>query len=170
MKNIFLFLALSSTILFTSCEGDPGPPGKDGVSFLGQVFETTVSFSSSNNFESLVSFPLSIEVFESDAVLVYHLVETIPGNGGPIDVWEPLPQTYFVNQGTLVYNFDHTFLDIRLFLDGNFDLNTLPTNFTANQTFRVAVVPAEFARTNPTMEQILQMKQADGSNVEVLEL
>lgn len=39
MKNILLFLALSSTVLFTSCEGDPGPPGQDGVSFLGKFLK-----------------------------------------------------------------------------------------------------------------------------------
>jgi len=173
MKNILLFLALSSTVLFTSCEGDPGPPGppgQDGVSFLGQVFETTVNFNNSNNYENFVSFPSNVEVYESDAVLVYHLVETIAGNGGPIDVWEQLPQTYFVNQGTLVYNFDHTFLDVRLFLDANFDLNTLASNFTNNQTFRVAVVPAEFAQTKPSMKELLQMMQKDDSQIEKIEL
>src|SRR5690606_25494560 len=117
-----------------------------------------------------ITYPSNVEVFESDAVLVYHLVETIPGNGGPIDVWEQLPQTYFVDQGTLVYNFDHTFLDVRLFLDANFDLNSLSSGFTNNQTFRVAVVPTEVAKTNPTKNQSLQMKQADGSNVEIIAL
>ncbi|MBK5214151.1 MAG: hypothetical protein JJE55_10880 [Flavobacteriaceae bacterium] len=170
MKNILLFLAFSTTILFTSCQGDPGPPGQDGVSFLGKVFETTVNFNSGNNFENLITFPSNVEVYESDVVLVYHLVETIPGNGGSIDVWEQLPQTYFPPQGTLLYSFDHTFLDVKIFLDANFDLNTLGSEFTNNQTFRIAVVPAEFAKTNPSMKQVLEMMQMDGSQIEKIEL
>ncbi|MDN3723429.1 collagen-like protein [Aequorivita sp. SDUM287046] len=170
MKNILLFLAITTTVLFTSCEGDPGPPGQDGVSFLGQVFETTVTFNNGNNYENLVSFPVNIEVFESDAVLVYHLVETVSGNGGPIDVWEQLPQTYFVNQGTLVYNFDHTFLDVRLFLDANFDLTLLDSGFTNNQTFRIAIVPAEFAQTKPSMEVLLRTIEMENSQIEKLVL
>lgn len=168
MKNILLFLALSSTVLFTSCEGDPGPPGEPGINILGQVFETTVSFNSANNFENLITYPSGVVVYESDAVLVYHLVESINGNGGPIDVWEQLPQTYFVNQGTLVYNFDHTFLDVHLFLDANFDLTTLGSDFTDNQTFRIAIVPAEFAATRPSMEQLLAKMQVDASEIETV--
>jgi hypothetical protein len=169
MKNILLFLALSSTVLFTSCEGDPGPPGLDGGLVYAQVFETTVNFNSGNDFENLITYPSNVEIYESDAILVYRLVEVIPGNGGPIDVWEQLPQTYFLNQGTLLYSFDHTFLDLKIFLDGNFDLNTLGTDFTNNQTFRIAVVPAEFAKTNPTMEQVIEMMQVDVSEIEKIQ-
>tara|TARA_R110002050_G_scaffold117984_1_gene235035 strand:+ start:72 stop:584 length:513 start_codon:yes stop_codon:yes gene_type:complete len=169
MKNILLFLALSSTILFTSCEGDPGPPGQDGGLVYAQVFETTVNFNSGNNFENLVTYPSNVEVFESDAILVYRLVEVVPGNGGPIDVWEQLPQTYFLSQGTLLYSFDHTFLDVKIFLDGNFDLNTLGTDFTNNQTFRIAVVPAEFAKTKPSMDEVLEVMYSDGLQVKKIE-
>ncbi len=173
MKNILLFLALSSTILFTSCEGDPGPPGQDGLDGgieYAQVFETTVSFSSGNNFENLISYPSNVIVYESDVVLVYRLVEVVSGSDGPIDVWEQLPQTYFPVQGTLLYSFDHTFLDVKIFLDGNFDLNTLGAEFTNNQTFRIAVVPSEFAKTNPSMDDILEVMQITDSQVERIEL
>lgn len=172
MKNIFLLLAFSTTILFTSCEGDPGPqgaPGFDGGLVYGQVFETTVNFNSGNNFENLIAYPSNVEVYESDVVLIYHLVETISGNGGPIDVWEQLPQTYFPPQGTLLYSFDHTFLDVNIFLDANFDLNTLGSEFTNDQTFRVAIVPAEFAKTSLSMTQILEMMQVDASQIEKIQ-
>ena len=156
MKNLLLFLAFTSMIILTSCEGDQGPPGEPGINILGQVFEVTVDFTPGNGFSQVVDFPNNIEVFESDAVLVYLLEDVIPGNGGNIDVWSQLPQTFFVGDNTLVYSFDHTFLDVRLFLDGNFDLSTLGSAFTDDQTFRIAVVPSDFANADLSMEQLLQ--------------
>jgi hypothetical protein len=168
MKHLFLFLALSSSIFFLSCEGDPGPPGEPGVNILGQVFEVTVDFTPGNNFSTLVNFPSNVEVFESDVVLVYLLEDVIPGNNGSIDVWSQLPQTFFVDQGTLVYNFDHTFLDVQLFLDGNFDLSTLGSAFTNDQTFRIAVVPAEFANSELSMQELLETIQIENTEIETI--
>lgn len=157
MKNLFLFLASASAILLTSCQGDPGPQGDPGVNILGQVFEVTVDFNQANNFSDLITFPSNVEVFESDVVLVYRLEGSVDGNGGPIDIWSQLPQTFFPPQGTLLYTFDHTFLDVNILLDGNFDLNSLGPDFTNNQTFRIAIVPAEFATADLTMDQLLEL-------------
>jgi hypothetical protein len=169
MKNLLLFLALSTTILFTSCTGDqgpPGPPGDPGINILGQVFEVTVNFTPGNDFSQIVDFPQNVEVFESDVVLVYLLEDVIPGSGGSIDVWSQLPQTFFIGNNTLVYSFDHTFLDVRLFLDGNFDLSTLGSAFTDNQTFRIAIVPAEFADANLSMAELLQTINLDVTDIQ----
>ena len=165
MKKLFLLLFLSTSISFISCEGPQGPPG---INILGQVFEVTVNLNQSNNFSKLVEFPLNVEVFESDVILVYLLEGTTPGNDGAIDIWSQLPQTYFLNQGTLLYSFDHTFLDVNLFLDGNFDLNTLGAEFTNNQTFRIAVVPSEFADSNLTMVELLSLLEIDFTDIEIL--
>jgi hypothetical protein len=146
MKKLFVLL-LSITLL--SCEGPqgpPGPPGFDGVNILGNVFEANVTFSPANGYSTLVPFPNNIEVFESDVVMVYLLEEQISDPTGPIDVWTPLPATFFVNGGSqVVYNFNHTFLDVNLFLDGNVNLDTLGPGFTNNQIFRIAILPANFA-------------------------
>ncbi|MFN2262219.1 MAG: hypothetical protein ABR595_09170, partial [Psychroflexus sp.] len=57
-------------------------------------------------------FPLDVEVFESDVVMVYLLEEQISDSSGPVDVWTPLPQSFFFNDGSqVVYNFNHTFFD-----------------------------------------------------------
>ncbi len=173
MKNLFLFLALSSSIIFTSCEGDPGPQGEPGVNILGQVFEVTVDFTPGNNFSQLINFPTNVEVFESDVVLVYLLEDVIKGNGGSVDVWSQLPQTFFVSQGTLIYNFDHTFIDVRLFLDGNFDLSSLGIAFTDDQTFRIAIVPSEFATDNLStdnlsMGELLRIINMDANQIEII--
>ena len=91
MKNILLFFALSTTILFTSCEGDPGPQGEPGINILGQVFEVNVDFqynSSTGLQESLVVIPTSVEIFESDVILVYRLEKIVDINGTPTDAME----------------------------------------------------------------------------------
>jgi len=136
-------------LLITSCEGDQGPQGPQGppgTNILGQVFEVNVDFSPNNNYEVLVEFPQDIEVFESDVVMVYLLETQVPDSSGPIDVWTPLPQSFFLNNGSeLVYNFNHTFLDLSLFLDGNANLDTIPFDFIDDQVFRIAILPADFA-------------------------
>ena len=171
MKNFLLLFLAIGALVFSGCEGDqgpPGPPGEPGINLLGQVFEVTVNFNDANGYSQLVQFPGNVEVFESDAVLVYLLEDVIPGNGGSIDVWSQLPQTFFVNQGTLLYTFDYTFLDVRLFLDANFNLSTLGPEFTQNQTFRIAVVTSEFASANLTMGDLLNGLDIDPEQIEVI--
>ncbi len=176
MKNILLFLALSSTVLFTSCEGDPGPPGQDGVSFLGQVFEVNPSFVYNDYpenayYSSIYNFPF--EVFESDVVLTYRLSGQDTTINPPADIWTQLPQNIFYNDGTgdfFQYNFNNTFRDVQFTIEGNFDLTNIAPGDLSNQIFRIAVVPAEFAQTNPSMKELLQMMQLDDSQIEKIEL
>ncbi|MCB0452728.1 MAG: hypothetical protein KDC94_07520, partial [Aequorivita sp.] len=88
------------------------------------------------------------------------------------DVWSPLPQNIFYNNGDIIqYIFTNTFVDIQMLIEGNFDLSTLnDPGVLNNQTFRIAVVPAEFAATNPSMKELLEKMQVDGSQIEKIEL
>ena len=54
-----------------------------------------------------------------------------------------LPQTTYLDDGILVYNYDFSQDDVRVFLDGTTNFNTLDSSFTQNQLFRVVVVPAD---------------------------
>lgn len=157
MKKIFLLIAITGSMIFSSCEGDPGPPGEPGINILGQVFEVTVNFTAGNDFSRLVTIPSNVEVFESDVILVYWLEDVVPdGTGGTIDVWSQLPQTIYLDGGgSFQYTFNHTFIDVLLFLQGDVDLTTLGSGFTIDQVFRIAIVPSEFADANLTMEQIM---------------
>jgi len=97
--------------------------------------------------------------------LVYVLEDVTNGN---IDIWSQLPQTYFLPQGTLLYTFDHTFLDVNIFLDANFNLSTLGSDYTDNQIFRIAILPAEYADANLTMEELMYNLQIDTTDIEIL--
>ena len=155
MKKILLLLSLSSLLLLSSCYTNNETIEQ---TILNQVFETTVSFTNSNDYSQLVNIPQDIVVYESDVILVYWLEDVISdGTGDTFDVWTPLPQTIYTNQGSFQYNFNHTFIDVFLFMQGDINLNSLGSDLKINQTFRIAVVGAEFAKTNPSMQQVLDL-------------
>ncbi|WP_445384664.1 collagen-like protein [Robiginitalea sp. IMCC44478] len=157
MKKFSLLSAMIIAFFSLSCEGPVGPPGPpgfdgldglDGVNILGTVYDITGDFTPGNDYSLFSEFSLDapgLEVFETDVVLVYILWEQIPDDqgGAPIDIWRLLPQTRLLDQGILQYNYDHTFLDVSIFLEANFDLATLPPGDTDNQTFRIAILPAD---------------------------
>lgn len=157
MKKISLLLVLAFIVL--SCTGDRGPMGPQGVQgetgdfLIGTVFEVEGDFTAQNDYSFSFEFPPDeVEVFESDVVLVYLLEEVISDSTGPIDVWTPLPNSFFFNDGSqLVYNFNHTFFDVNIFLDGNVDFKTVPNDFLLDQVFRIAIIPADFAELNPNI-------------------
>lgn len=127
--------------------GPQGPQGDPGVNILGKVFEIEGNLNNANNYRLFFEFPQTVEVFESDVVLVYRLWEVIEEQGkDPLDVWRLLPQTVFLQQGPMQYTFDHTFLDVSVMLEAQFNRGTLDRRWTEKQVFRVVVLPAEFGR------------------------
>ncbi len=156
MRKLNLFIGALATLFFISCEGQQGPAGfdgfdgvdgldgADGVNILGQVMDIEGTFTLDNDYSIFYEFPQTIEVFETDVVLVYMLWDvTEDSNGESVDIWRLMPQTRILDQGLLQYNFDYTFLDVNIFLESDFDLSTLPAGDTDNQVFRIAVLPAE---------------------------
>ncbi len=154
MRKISIVLGALLSLFIISCEGPVGPPGfdgldgldgQDGINILGSVIDIEGDFIA-EDYNIFYEFPQTVEVFESDVVLVYILWEqTEDGNGEAVDVWRLLPQTRFLNQGLLQYNFDYTFFDVTIYLEADFDRSTLLPADTDNQIFRIAVLPAEFA-------------------------
>jgi hypothetical protein len=168
MKKISLVLILMG-LLIASCEGPSGPPGPQGPSgvsgtnILGQTYEYTASFTTANNFSYLINLPVTI--YNSDVILAY-IQWDLASSGNPI--WRPLPQTIMFNNGDqLIYQYDFTKNSIQLFLDSNFNLNTLESSFATNQKFRFVVVPSDFANKlskNPSYEEVtqaLKIKEVD---------
>lgn len=145
MRKITALVGLIGLMIFQACEGPQGPPGfdgldgQDGVNIVSEVFEVEVDFASENNFEEIFTFDPAI--IESDVVLAF--IQWDADNGNPI--WRALPQTTFFEEGVLIYNYDFTSNDFRLFLDGPLDYNLLGPEWTDNQLFRVVVVPGDFS-------------------------
>lgn len=141
MKNITLFLAFIGMMTLQSCEITEvyDTPVSNPRT---EVFEVTTSFSSSNNYSSLVVFDPPI--YSTDSVLLYHLYDVVNGQ----DVWKLMPQTYYFSDGgALDFNYDFTRFNAKIYLSANFNLNTLASSWTKNQTFRIVIVPDGFAKS-----------------------
>lgn len=145
MKRILTLISVFA-LLLTSCEGPQGPPGfdgLDGVNFVGQSFERTVDFIAPE-FRAEIQIPTNIELFESDMVLAYHLIET---DADGFDVWRLLPDTVFTDDGQLFqYNFEHNFDFVDIFIEApsTFNFNSLLPGDTLDQTFRIVILPIDF--------------------------
>ena len=138
MKRILLMLAIVGTFAFQGCT----VKDEIQVNNLAEVFEVTTSFSAANNYSRIIT--LNPPIYSSDMVLVYRLFDVINGE----DVWRTLPQTVYLLQGELDYNFDFTRNDINIFLDSDFDLTTLGSTWTQSQVFRVVIIPGYLSNRN----------------------
>lgn len=148
MIKKFAILAIAALgFTFSGCEGPQGPMGPEGpegpVGEVAKVFETEVNFNNGGNYQAIFSFPSKLMPYTTDFVMVYMLWETTKdAQGKDVDIWRPVPQTIFLDGArTFSYNFDHTYADVRLFLNGNFNLSTLPNSYTNKIIFRIAALP-----------------------------
>jgi len=166
MKKLSILFVSLVLVLLNSCTGDIGPTGFDGLDgqdgadgLIGSIFEVEATFNEAEGFELFTDIPTSIEVFDTDIVIAYILSGVDDG----IDIWEPLPQTLFFDNGILLYGYDYTLNDVHFFLDGTIDLTTLEALYTDNIIFRVAVIPADFAATINTsnINEVMKAMKVD---------
>lgn len=149
-KKITLLLVFIGMIGLQSCTVNEDRVVNDNIDYdtISEVFEVTRSFSASNDFSTLVTFPHTI--YSSDMVLVYRLDNVINGN---TDVWKLLPQTYYFNDGRLDfrYDFNFTMYDAEIYMDG-FDLAGISSAYRSNQVFRIVIIPAYFGKGTSTIK------------------
>lgn len=152
MKRIIPLLTVFtiSLLFISSCgergpvgpRGPEGPQGVQGPEILPTSFEFNASLLPSNGFEFFNEIPASIEVIDSDVILAFVLEDFIPEDD--LEVWRQLPITEFNSRGTVLINYDFTFVDVRIFLDANYPLGSadgydelliravhIPSNFAA---------------------------------------
>lgn len=140
MKKFTLILAFIGMITLQSCNTNDDIDNDT----IAEVFEySNVNFLP-NNYTVLLEYPHPI--FTSDMVLVYRLSD-ITNQGD--DIWKPLPETFYFDDGTLDFRYDFNFtqFDAEVYMDG-FDLAGLSSSVRLNQVLRVVVIPAFLGKTN----------------------
>lgn len=140
-------IAIAASVILTSCftegpEGPMGPPGADGNDGL---IATTLDYENvdflSPDYEHFIEIPGNVEILPSDVVMVYALWEINEEVG---DIWRPLPHLWFTEFGVLNFNFDFSTNDVRLFLEGEFNLDQLDATFTDDWIIRLVIIPGGF--------------------------
>lgn len=154
MKTAILSFACSLILLLIACTtdtvigppgpiGPQGPKGADGES--GFVFEWENINFTAPGYEVILVYPDNFEGLNSDVALVYLLWDSYTNSHDEVvEVWRPLSQTVLMENGTLIYNYDHSKYDVRLFLDATFPLDELGAIDTDAWVARVVVMPGSF--------------------------
>lgn len=139
MKKIFGLIGIFA-LVFSGCSSKDGRDGLDGMNAeLPNVFEETVTYDYNQSDNNWVSQTLTYDgTVNGDIFLVYLNV------GG--DVYSPMPISFFDEQGTFQYEFNHNASSVQLTIEGNNDLSNLSANRTDNKLVRVAIIPAALAQ------------------------
>lgn len=169
MKKILTLFAVIGLFAFSGCSDDDNDVDNDTISYVFDV--QGVSFTSDNDYSKTIDNPSN---FTSDVILIYRSAGT-ETNGNRI--WKLLPETYYLNNGTLDFNYNFQFSAdyIDIFLDGP-DLNSVNSSFRLNQVFRVVVVPGSSSGTAKSSsktdysdyEAVIKKYNIDDSNVKKL--
>lgn len=136
MKKILLLFAAVSSLMLTSCNNDDDLGSAQDQDTVATVIETTLDFNSGNNFAKLVNLD---NTFAYDMVLVYRQGYDAVANS---NVWELTPRNYNFDNGDVIgYDFNFTRTDVLIYMVSNFDLAQASGTYTANQVFRIVVIP-----------------------------
>ena len=142
MKKIIGLLGIF-TLVLTGCSGEDGRDGLDAP--LPNVFQETVNYNYNQADNNWVSETLSYNgTVNGDIFLVYLNV----GN----NVFSPMPISFFDDQGTFQYEFNHDDASVQLTIEGDNDLSNLSSNRVSNVQVRVAVIPAALSQDFSTQD------------------
>jgi hypothetical protein len=155
----FILSAITLFLLLTGCGeegpvGPRGPEGPAGPTILPTSFEFDVDLNQSNGFSFVQGIPSAIEVLNQDIILVYVFEDYIEEDD--LDVWRKLPLTEFNANGTLLYDYDFTRVDVRVFLEANYQLG--PADEFESLLIRAVHIPADFINTGNVKTQAFEAK------------
>ncbi len=156
IKRLTVFIIL--TLFIASCSGrgpvgPEGPQGEPGPEILPTSFEFNATLLPSNGYEFYHSIPGQIDIIDSDVVLAFILEDYIEEDD--LEVWRKLPITEFNSRGTLLIDYDFTLIDVRIFLNSNYNLNI--TDGLEDVLIRAVHIPSNFVakiRGDQSLEQI----------------
>ena len=142
MKKIIPFLAIAFFgLMVVSCTSD------DDIAYVDYDTYPVVYDVNNVNFDNVggsfqIARTFNTPMYETDMLLVYKRIGTT-NNNAPI--WQQIPITFYLNDGNEVdYNFDFSRYDFVIYAGGTFNLSN--TEYVLNQTFRVLLVPADYAK------------------------
>ena len=136
MKKILTLFAVVGLFAFSGCSDDNVDDFDDDT--IPFVFDVTgVSFGA--NGEGIVQ-NFNSAIYSGDVILVYRQTGLINGNR----IWSPIPESHYYDNGSLYFTYKFNFSqdDFEIYLDG-FELNTIPNDLRANQTFRIVIVAGD---------------------------
>ena len=140
---------------FDGFDGRDGQDGADGALGTGLMYEVNFNLNADNEWQTFYDFPPQDPIFTEDVVLVYLLWDQIePDDGGDlIDVWRPMPVSYFYEAGQLQIGYDFSATDVRIFAEAGFPLDAEKDVFEEFLA-RIVVVPADYSVNARTSELV----------------
>ena len=172
-----LLIAITSIFIISSCTGEDGIDGLDGVNIEASVFEVNnVNFISENGLSATKKIVVdsNVNILETDVPLVFVLDPEATADNGGLEVWEPLPRIFFFEDGgqaqfrfNFIFDESTNIFDLDITLESN-DFDALGSTFTDNQTFRIAIVPA-FNVSNFSAQASSLLQTMDNSEIILLD-
>ena len=170
-KFLPLLLLLISSMFIFSCKDDDDDYVEVNVDYP-TVYDLNVNLVQNTTDYFGFNQPFNGALLSQDIVLVYR--KNNPGVNPT--VWEPLPKSYFFNEGTMDYTFNFTTTDVQIDLNADFDLSVKQDNdfrrlYLNGQIFRVVLVPAVVggkSSVDPrklSYEEVIRLYKIDDSKV-----
>jgi len=175
MKKILTLFAVVGLIVFSSCEGPegpPGPPGYDGQSSnkVFEIFNKDFGYNDQDGFNIVGTF--NPKIGDASTVLIYRLVGTIDAN---TPIWQLIPiQINLSNNREVYYDYDFSKEDYKIYVRGNYDLETTALDYLDKQTFRIVFIPGSFVNKSVNKPDysdyyaVIKKYNIDDSNVKRL--
>jgi hypothetical protein len=147
MKRIIFLIAIVGSVVLTSCEGPQGDTGYSAESAVLEYPHVNLTLDQNGDYTFYRQISSNLE----DNVVIYRLSGTIDSQ---TPIWQPIPRTLYLDNGKeFDYDYDFSREDFKIYARGNYNIETTP-NYLYNQTFRVVIIPGNFANKGINLTQM----------------